>query len=360
MNPTYKIINDNYPVYAGTGILKEISLYENLFESYANIVILVDTNTVNYCLPWFFLIFPELKSSNIITIPNGEINKNIYTVIDIWKRFSDLYVNRNTLLINLGGGVVLDIGGFAASTYKRGIPFINIPTSLLAMADASVGGKTGIDLFNLKNLVGTFTQPKAVIVDTDFLATLSQEEINNGYAEIVKHALIADIILWKKIKRMPIDNQVNWGELIIRNIKLKHKIVKHDPFEKGPRKLLNFGHTVGHAIETYSLENGDRRLSHGESIVVGMICEIFLSVEKFKLDPFYTNEVCSYLLINFNHYKFPVKAIPQLIEIMKQDKKNIDGKIGFTLMKEIGEATINNYVDVKLIKKSLEYYLRYA
>ncbi len=360
MNSANIIINEPYPIHIGSGILKGFNNEKELFNSFSDLVILVDSNTVDYCLPWLNMNIPQLASANIIKIESGEPNKNINTTIDIWKAFSENYVNRKSLLINLGGGVVSDIGGFAASTFKRGIPFINIPTTLLAMADASVGGKTGVDLFNFKNHVGTFASPNAVIIDTDFLSTLSMEQILNGYAEIIKHALIADKALWKKLKIMKLDSSINWEEIIIKNVRIKHKIIKNDPFEKGVRKLLNFGHTIGHAMESYSLSHGERKLTHGEAIIIGMICEVYISVVQNSLDVFYANEICSYLLLNFSKYRFPHKNISKIVEIMKQDKKNINNKISFTLLREVGEATIDNFVDISLIEKSLEYYLQYV
>jgi len=360
MNQIKKTSNDTIPLFAGTAILKKFTADEALFNSFSNIAIIVDNNTFDYCLPTLLNILPKLSEANIIKVSVGELNKNINTAVEIWKRLSEINIDRNSLIINLGGGVITDMGGFAAATFKRGIPFINIPTTLLAMADASIGGKTGIDLLNYKNQIGLFASPKAIIIDTIFLSTLSREQLMNGVAEIIKHSLIADKILWKNLRKTIFDSNTNWEELINKNIKIKSKIVKNDPFEKGVRKLLNFGHTIGHAIESYSMTYGNRRLMHGEAIVIGMICETYLSVQMNKVDLFQANEICSYLFLNFKSYPFPKKDIYEIVEIMKQDKKNKDGLINFTLLRDIGEATYNNYIDIRLIKKSLEYYLQYA
>ncbi len=360
MNQVKKIITDPVQIYAGTSILKEFANDDELFNSFSNIVIIVDNNTYNYCLPTLLINIPRLSEAIIVEVSSGELNKNINSTIEIWKSLSEINLDRNALIINLGGGVITDMGAFAASTFKRGIPFINIPTTLLAMVDASFGGKTGIDLMNYKNQIGTFATPKAVIIDTIFLSTLSKEQLMNGIAEVIKHSLIADKTLWKKLRKTIFDTNTDWEDLIIKNIKIKHKIVKNDPFEKGVRKLLNFGHTIGHAIESYSMTNGFRRLMHGEAIVIGMICETFLSVNLHKIDTFQANEICSYLFLNFKTYPFPKKDIHIILEIMKQDKKNKEGMLNFTLLRDIGEATFNNYVDVKQITKSLEYYLQYV
>ena len=360
MNQLKKTSNDTVSLFAGTSILKKFADDEELFNSFINIAIIVDNNTFDYCLPTLLNNIPRFSEANIIKVSGGELNKNINTAVEIWKRLSEINIDRSSLIINLGGGVITDMGAFAASTFKRGIPFINIPTTLLAMADASIGGKTGIDLLNYKNQIGTFASPKAVIIDTNFLSTLSKEQLMNGVAEVIKHALIADKILWKNLRKTIFDSNTNWEDLISKNIKIKSKIVKFDPFEKGVRKLLNFGHTIGHAIESYSMTYGNRRLMHGEAIVIGMICETYLSVKINKIDVFQANEICSYLFLNFKTFPFPKKDINNIVEIMKQDKKNKDGLINFTLLRDIGEATFNNYIDIRLIKKSLEYYLQYA
>src|SRR5690606_32174448 len=205
----------------------------------------------------------------------GEENKNIDFCIGIWKMLLDFGAERNSLLINLGGGVVTDMGGFAASTYKRGIDFVQIPTTLLSQVDASIGGKTGIDLDTVKNIIGTFTQPEAVYINVDFLNTLDKRQLVSGFAEMIKHDFIFDASYFEDLKGFSFDRPDE--DLIYRSVGIKNEVVKQDPKESGLRKILNFGHTIGHAVETYSIDNDDNPLLHGEAIAVGMICEAYLS-----------------------------------------------------------------------------------
>ena len=240
-------------------------------------VVIADENTLKHC--WSALVSkaPSLSAIEVITIDSGEQNKNIAVASVIWKKFSDMRLSRNDVVINLGGGVVTDLGGFVAASFKRGVNFIQVPTSLLAMVDASVGGKVGVDLDGLKNLVGSFATPEMVIIDTSFLDTLPQRQIVCGYAEILKHGLILDKAYWQKTISGSVEDLDHVKSLVVRSVELKNQVVVTDFKEKGDRKKLNFGHTIGHALETYFL-NSDVELLHGEAVAVGMMVESYLSV----------------------------------------------------------------------------------
>ena len=324
---------------------------------YSKIFILVDENTSQYCLPHLLNNLATEIEIEIIELEVGEIHKNIATCTEVWGALSELGGDRKSILINLGGGVISDLGGFVACTFKRGIDFINIPTTLLSMVDASIGGKNGVDLGNLKNQIGIIREPKAVIVDTQFLNTLPQNEMRSGLAEMLKHGLIFDKKYWDKFKELKNLNTDNLNELIHQSIQIKNTIVCEDLTENGIRKSLNFGHTLGHAIESYFLENKKKTsLLHGEAIAVGMILESFISREKELL----TNEEYQEIkyIINdiFERIEFNENDINQIIELLIYDKKNEFGKVQFALLDGIGKIKINQEADNKLIFKAFEDY----
>lgn len=322
--------------------------------SYSKIVILVDNNTQEMCLPILQTILSGIDNYDVIEIDAGEENKTIDYCIGVWQTLLDFEIDRNALMINLGGGVVTDLGGFVASTYKRGIDFVQIPTTVLSQVDASVGGKTGIDLHNLKNVVGTFTQPQAVFISTKFLETLDPRQQLSGLAEIIKHGLIFDKQIYEDIKGIhlrDIDQQ-----LIYRSVVVKNKVIVQDPTEKGLRKILNFGHTIGHAIEAYSLTEGNKSLLHGEAIAVGMICEAYLSYKLNGLPIDQLQDISRTLLTLYPAFDFDNECYKTLLDSMKNDKKNQEDKIGFSLLKEIGVCDYNIYVDISDIFESLDYY----
>ncbi|HMR18759.1 MAG TPA: 3-dehydroquinate synthase [Sphingobacterium sp.] len=323
--------------------------------NYAQILILVDRNTNDHCLPLFQSLLPDLIDYDIIEVDPGEENKNIDYCIGVWKTMLDFGVERKALMINLGGGVVTDLGGFAASTFKRGIDFIQIPTTLLSQVDASVGGKTGIDLDNVKNIIGTFTQPKAVYISTLFLNTLDDRQLLSGYAEVIKHGLIQDQDLYQQCKANT--HVAVSRELIHRSVQIKNNVITEDPTEQGLRKILNFGHTIGHAIEGYSLYNDNSPLLHGEAIAVGMICEAYLSRKLTGLSDVELADITGYLSALYPRYTYAADIYPQLLELMKNDKKNENNKIGFSLLKSIGTCQFNSYVDESDIVEALNYYL---
>ena len=350
------ITANNYSVYFDS------KGYETLAEMlkpshYSKIFILVDENTSQYCLPHLLNHLATEIEIEIIELEVGEIHKNIATCTEVWGALSDLGGDRKSILINLGGGVISDLGGFVACTFKRGIDFINIPTTLLSMVDASIGGKNGVDLGNLKNQIGIIREPKAVIVDTQFLSTLPQNEMRSGLAEMLKHGLIFDKKYWDKFKDLKSLNTDNLNELIHQSIEIKNEIVCEDLTENGIRKSLNFGHTLGHAIESYFLENDNKTsLLHGEAIAVGMILESFISREKELL----TNEEYQEIkyIINdiFERIEFSQIDIEKIIELLIFDKKNEFGKVQFALLDGIGKIKINQESDNELIYKAFEDY----
>jgi 3-dehydroquinate synthase len=326
-------------------------------DAYSQILVLCDTNTSQYCLPNFLAQLATEITIEIIEIEAGEANKNIDTCIEVWHTLTDLGSDRKSLVINLGGGVVTDLGGFAASTFKRGIDFINVPTTLLAMVDASVGGKTGVDLGVLKNQVGVINNPVAVLIDTSFLETLPQEEMRSGLAEMLKHGLIADYAYWDVLRDLKGLTTDDLNILIHRSVEIKNVVVIEDPTEKGLRKILNFGHTMGHAIESYFLGNPNKTtLLHGEAIAIGMILEAYFSVGKKMLNQEKYDEIKYILLSVFDKVDFTEEDIAEIIKLLIHDKKNESGNIQFVLLEDIGKAVINQSVENPLIFNAFDDY----
>jgi 3-dehydroquinate synthase len=321
----------------------------------SSIIIICDENTKQFvsiikdCIPE-----NQLNNTHIYEIASGEENKTLQTVVKIWDFLSQLTCRRDALLINLGGGVITDMGGFVAATYKRGIDFINVPTTLLAMVDAAVGGKTGIDYLGYKNQIGAFYHPTATFIDADFLKTLPKEQLFSGFAEVLKHGLIADSIYWNDCTQVNFDS-LNWNEIINKSISIKEQIVQSDPFEKGDRKKLNFGHTIGHAIESYFLSIHTPIL-HGYAVAVGMICESFISFKKGLLSQEELNTIADYLKNRYNKIIFDNTTYIGIIEFMKQDKKNTNSSLNVTLICGIGNANINYSVNENEIIEALNYY----
>lgn len=341
-------------VYLGSDSLSELAT--QLQTNYAErspIFLLADKNTAEFCLPLLIEQVPALKNACKIIIDPGEENKTIQTCERIWNQLAVLGANRNSLLINLGGGVISDIGGFAASTFHRGMAYVNIPTTLMAMIDAGLGGKTGVDLSSLKNMVGLFANSLAVFVWPEFLKTLPFRFMLSGYAEMLKHALIADSHFWRKLTVMPMAVIKSWDDLIYDAAEIKCKIVNSDYFEHGPRRLLNFGHTIGHAFETYSLRHDKSPLSHGEAVAMGMICASYISYRICNLSHSQRDEIIRTILLNFNHYQIETSAIEELVEITVYDKKNRNGNVIMSLIPEIGKSAHGQKCDISLIRESL-------
>lgn len=322
---------------------------------YSSLFILVDEHTNEHCLPKFL---PNLSTEipiEIIEIEAGEGIKNITTCVEIWSILSDLGTDRKSVIINLGGGVITDIGGFIASTFKRGIDFINVPTTLLGMVDASIGGKNGVDLGNLKNQIGVINVPKMLLIDTSFLETLSQKEMRSGLAEMLKHGLIYDKKYWEQFLVLADIDFADFDTLIYRSIAIKNEIVKHDPTENGIRKALNFGHTLGHAIESHFLESATPLL-HGEAIAIGMILESYISKEKGLLSNEEFHQIKYTITDIFEKHVFTENDIKSIQNLLIHDKKNEYGKVQFALINGIGKTIINQSVDTELIIKSFDDY----
>lgn len=283
--------------------------------NYSKVVVLTDPNTTTHCLPALAPLLPE--KAEVITIPTGEQHKNLQTCEQIWSRFLELQLDRNALLINLGGGVIGDMGGFCAAVWKRGIDFVQIPTTLLAMTDAAIGGKTGIDFSGVKNIIGAFYAPEAVFVDPVFLHSLPPRELLSGLAEVLKHGFIGDPELLERIQGNlpPHQDYAEWAAILYQSVAVKVKVVEQDPYEKGLRMLLNFGHSIGHALESYFLHTVSP-LTHGEAIAIGMICESPKNTRK---------EVAELVHTYFPKVTIPEKAFHDIWSFMQQDKKNSSG-----------------------------------
>lgn len=318
--------------------------------------ILTDSNTNKNCLNMLHCSEP-IANAHIITIKADDTNKNIESTAHVWKELSDNGCTRHSCLINIGGGMVTDLGGFAASTFKRGIDFINIPTTLLSMVDASVGGKTGINFNGLKNEIGVFNDAKAVIIDTAFLKTLDQHNICSGYAEMLKHSLLKDYKMWVQhinfnLYSPDFDPLLN---MIKESVEVKERIVSEDPHESGIRKALNLGHTAGHAFESYAMHT-NRPILHGYAVVYGIICELYLShaLQGFPLDNM--RQTVNFIKENYGRMNITCDDYESLYSLMKHDKKNTGNEINFTLLKDVGDIKINQTVSKELILESLDFY----
>ena len=318
--------------------------------NYSKVAFLLDTNTLNHC-------FNKISNSidfqyEKILIDDGEENKNLETSKKVWDKLIEYKFDRKSILINLGGGVICDLGGFVASTFMRGIDFINIPTTLLSQVDASVGGKLGIDYKNIKNIIGVFKEPNKVIIDTNYLNTLSERELKSGYAEVIKHCLIRDKIMFDKIYNLEWTD-IDWDFIINHSIKIKSDIVKKDIKENGLRKILNFGHTIGHAIETTYLNKLDKFL-HGEAIAIGMICEAYISNNFNKLRNDELEKITKYIRKVFKLSK--VEYYNEIIKNAYFDKKNLSDKIRISSLKGIGNCEYDIVINEDIIIQSLDYY----
>lgn len=317
--------------------------------AYSQIVVLTDRNTRQHCYP---LVSSHLPEHELIEVESGETHKNIDTCQLIWQRMTDLRLDRHSLMIILGGGVLGDMGGFCAATYKRGIDFLLLPTTLLAQVDASVGGKLAIDFNGIKNHIGVFQLPAATLICPAFLKTLPFRELRSGYAEIIKHCLISDRVMWDEIRKKDVAGQ-NWEATIRHSVAFKSQVVTEDPREKGRRKILNFGHTIGHALETYFLDT-DEHLYHGEAIAAGMIAESYLARKKGLLKDEEERQITDYLVEVYGRISVPDD--PQIIEIMRQDKKNKGNKILMALPEGIGNAIWDVEINEEQVIEALSFF----
>lgn len=356
MNFSAKTAGGKNVYYNEQGFLKLNQFLEE--NTFSNLFILVDSNSHNYCLSPFL---NQLKTNlhvEVIEMEAGEENKSLDTCSSIWNVLSELNADRRSLLINLGGGVVTDLGGFVAATFKRGISWINFPTTLLSMVDAAVGGKNGVNLGSLKNQVGVIRPPEFVVIHTSFLSTLPAPEMRSGLAEMLKHGLIQNESYWNRLKALDELSLDDLDDLIAESVEIKEAIVEQDPTEQNLRKSLNYGHTLGHAIESYFLEAPDKKkLLHGEAVAAGMVLATFLSVE---LTSFPKHKLQGITEVIFRIYgKIELRQIDQekIIELLKYDKKNEGGNINFVLLEDIGNPVIDCHVPNEMLYDAFSYYL---
>lgn len=324
----------------------------------AKLFILCDENTLEHCLPLLSGKVERMRDAEVIEVPSGEESKSVELCTRLWSALGELGADRGSVLINLGGGVVTDLGGFIAGTFKRGIRFFNIPTSLLAQVDASVGGKTGIDLGSLKNEVGLFNNPDGVFIDPSFLTTLPRNELISGFAEMIKHALICSPGYWRSIKEVNFFELESLDALILRSIEIKNEIVSSDPYEQSRRKVLNFGHSIGHAVEGLSLESDRKSLLHGEAVAMGMVCESFISHKLGLLSEPELNEIADFILGIYKRVRLDQLSHHRIIELMRHDKKNRNGKFNLSLLSGIGDSVVDQEVKADLVIDSLNFYER--
>lgn len=340
--PNYVEITKNAKQYID-GFLEE--------NSYSSIFILVDENTQEKCLTVFGNSFADFT---IITIKSGEENKTLTTCTHIWQVFTEANADRSALLINLGGGVIGDMGGFCASTYKRGIDFINIPTTLLSQVDASVGGKLGIDFNGFKNHIGLFKLPTKVIIDPVFLETLPLNQLKSGFAEMLKHGFIKDKEHLEELAKLGMQN-TEWLAYITKSVAIKNEIVEADPLEKDERKFLNFGHTIGHAVETYFLNNG-LPILHGEAVAIGMISEAYLSTKRLGLSEEEQSKIINIIDAYFEKKEIPQNGMKEILNNLEQDKKNKDSTIQAVLLNKIGKPSHSIEITKEEVQQALTFY----
>jgi 3-dehydroquinate synthase len=344
----------NSPVTIGPEALSELAAY--LFRpGISRVFVLADANTARLCLP---LLEPQLPPNyQLIEIPAGEEYKRLSVCDTVWCQLTEQQADRHAVLVNLGGGVVTDLGGFCAALYKRGIGFVQVPTTLLAQVDASVGGKTGIDFQGFKNQLGVFQEPLAVFIEPRFLETLDPRQLKSGYAEVLKHWLIADAEAFNTNRRLGWLTD-DWAPIIRESVALKQRIVAQDPLEAGPRKLLNFGHTVGHALESYLLTQPGREVLHGEAVAAGLVCESWLSMQRGLLTAEELDKVETFVFSIFDRIPFILLETEAIAEFSLQDKKNEGATINCTLLEGIGQGVYDQPVTLGEIAESLRYYHR--
>lgn len=320
-----------------------------------DIFILTDDKTKEHCFPKLRDI-DKLRGSHVIVIPTGDENKNIDSAVSIWKYLSEHGATRASLMINLGGGMITDIGGFTASTFKRGMEYINVSTTLLGAVDAATGGKTGVNFLGLKNEIGVFAPAKAVLIDVDFFKTLDDKNLRSGFAEMLKHALIDGRESWNEMLKFDLEN-IDFNilkSLLKKNIEIKERIVEQDPKERGIRKALNLGHTFGHAFETYSYRT-DEPLMHGYAVMWGLLCELYLSFMKLSFPKEELLKLKSLIKEYYGTFNFSCKQYETLYELMTHDKKNESKEINFTLLSDLGEIHINQTATKEEIFECFDY-----
>ncbi|KGO83428.1 3-dehydroquinate synthase [Flavobacterium beibuense F44-8] len=327
-------------------------------DKYSKVFVVADSNTSQLCLPNFLAQLATEVEIEILEIDAGEINKTIETCTQLWYALTEMGGDRKSIMINVGGGMITDLGGFVSSTFKRGIDFINVPTSLLSMVDASVGGKTGVDLGSLKNQVGVISNPIAVLMDINYLGTLPQNEMRAGLAEMLKHGLICDKTYWEKFLDLNELTTDDLQQLIYESVIIKNNVVTQDPTEKGLRKILNFGHTIGHAIESYHLDTEEKTtLLHGEAIAIGIVMESYISFKKDLLTLNEYTQIKEVITSIFGKTEFDQTDIENIMKLLSHDKKSEFGEVLFVVLNGIGKASFNEPVNNELITEAFHDYL---
>lgn len=346
----------HHPVFHGANAYEKFSRYLRA-RDYDRIFLLTDSNCRELCLPMFEQKLGGDFETVVLEIPAGEVYKTLDTCNHLWNALLEQRASRKSVLINLGGGVVTDLGGFVAATFKRGMDFIHVPTTLLGQVDAAIGGKTGVDFQNYKNMLGSFTQPQAVVVDTDFLRSLNKRQFISGLAEVIKYALIADRELWGELQNIPLHELNQLEPIIERCIRIKVNFADNDFEEKGLRKALNFGHTFGHAIETLFLRDEDRPTHlHGEAVAVGVICELDFNVRMGKIDPEEAQRVSEFLLSIFPAIQLHEEDFPTIADLMQNDKKSSQNTVYVGMLNGIGQYTGEQSIDAAVIHDILQRY----
>lgn len=319
------------------------------------IFVLVDETTNKLC--WSLVKdYLCLKDAQTIVIGATDRRKNLDTLVHVWESLQQGKATRHSLLINLGGGMVTDLGGFAASTYKRGINFINVPTTLLAMVDASVGGKTGINFGGLKNEIGVFNDAEFVLLDTNWLRTLDEANIRSGYAEMLKHGLIADETMWAELINFNLaqPNLLQLASMLNKSVRIKERIVTEDPHEKGIRKALNLGHTFGHAFESWAMKR--QPVLHGYAVAFGLIAELYLATTQTDFPTERMRQTVNFIRAYYGSLPITCNDYPELIELMHHDKKNRGNEINVTLLGGIGDIRIDQTITEEDIKEALDFF----
>lgn len=344
---------------------QEVILSEQLEESlataigkcpYDRLFVLTDETTLRLCWP-LVSGMDCLAGAQMITIGATDENKTLESLSCVWTALQKGGATRHSLMVNLGGGMVTDLGGFAASTFKRGIAYINVPTTLLSMVDASVGGKTGINFGGLKNEIGVFNCARTVILDTEFLRTLDYPNLASGFAEMLKHGLISNVENWAELMNFDL-TEVDYsrlGQLVAKSVRVKERIVEEDPREQGIRKALNLGHTVGHAFESLAMAE-NRTVLHGYAVAWGLVCELYLSVRRVGFPRERLYQTLQFVKENYGTFSFDCKKYDRLYELMTHDKKNSAGQVNFTLLGDIGDIRINQTATKEEIFEMLDFY----
>lgn len=352
------IVNESYAIHFGEECYTQLNSFVAQKKP-STVFVLVDENTMLHCYARFIARLETNAPIEVIEIDAGEEFKNIDTCTGVWSALIELNCDRNSLFISLGGGVITDLGGFVASTIKRGIEFIHVPTSLLAMVDAAVGGKNGVDLGHLKNQIGVIQPPVMTLVDPEFLDTLPHKQLRNGSFEMFKHGLIADRIYWENMRDLKFDfHNETFESLIYQSIIIKNDVVLSDPYEQGARKSLNFGHTVGHAIESFCMSSDEHDdLLHGEAVAAGMVIEAYLSHQTLDLTNKDFEEITTFYEQLELDLSFTTIEVDQIIALMAHDKKNVGGEIRFVLLNAIGQYKTDCVVTLEDIRNGFKLYL---